>query len=50
MMLDWLGEGDGAAAIRAAVERALSGRHLTPDLGGGLTTTQMTDAIVQHLS
>jgi tartrate dehydrogenase/decarboxylase/D-malate dehydrogenase len=50
MMLDWLGEGDGAAAIRAAVERALSGRHLTPDLGGALTTTQMTDAIVQHLS
>jgi tartrate dehydrogenase/decarboxylase / D-malate dehydrogenase len=49
MMLDWLGEADGAAAIRAAVERALSGRHLTPDLGGTLTTTQMTDAIVQHL-
>jgi tartrate dehydrogenase/decarboxylase / D-malate dehydrogenase len=50
MMLDWLGEADGAAAIRAAVERALSGRHLTPDLGGTLTTTQMTDAIVQHLA
>ncbi len=49
MMLDWLGERDAAAAIRAAVERALGARNLTPDLGGTLTTTAITAAIVAHL-
>jgi tartrate dehydrogenase/decarboxylase/D-malate dehydrogenase len=49
MMLEWLGEADSAAAIRTAVEHALSAGHRTPDLGGRLTTTEMTEAIVQHL-
>jgi tartrate dehydrogenase/decarboxylase/D-malate dehydrogenase len=49
MMLEWLGEPAAAASIRGAVERALSARHLTPDVGGTLTTTQITDAIVTHL-
>ena len=49
MMLEWLGEADSAAAIRTAVEHALGAGQRTPDLGGRLTTTQMTDAIVQHL-
>lgn len=49
MMLEWLGEGQAAAAIRAAVERALAGGGLTPDLGGKLTTTQATEAIVEHM-
>ena len=34
MMLDWLGEADAAAAVRAAVERALAAGHRTPDIGG----------------
>ena len=49
MMLDWLGERDAAASIRGAVERALAGRNLTPDVGGALTTTALTAAIVKHL-
>jgi tartrate dehydrogenase/decarboxylase/D-malate dehydrogenase len=49
MMLDWLGETKAAAAMRRAVERAFADGNLTPDLGGKLTTTQMTDAIVQRL-
>ena len=49
MMLEWLGETHGAAAIRTAVERALGARQLTPDIGGTLTTTQITAAIVNHL-
>jgi tartrate dehydrogenase/decarboxylase/D-malate dehydrogenase len=49
MMLDWLGETESAAAIRGAVERALAARNLTPDVGGTLTTTQITTAIVNSL-
>ena len=49
MMLEWLGEADATAAIRTAVERALAARNLTPDVGGTLTTTSITDAIVKHL-
>jgi tartrate dehydrogenase/decarboxylase/D-malate dehydrogenase len=49
MMLEWLGEADATAAIRGAVERALAARNLTPDVGGTLTTTSITDAIVKHL-
>jgi tartrate dehydrogenase/decarboxylase/D-malate dehydrogenase len=49
MMLEWLGEADATVAIRTAVERALAARNLTPDVGGTLTTTSITDAIVKHL-
>ena len=49
MMLDWLGERDAAASIRGAVERAVAGGNLTPDVGGTLTTTALTAAIVKHL-
>jgi tartrate dehydrogenase/decarboxylase/D-malate dehydrogenase len=49
MMLEWLGEAEAAAAIRGAVERALAARHLTPDVGGTLTTAQTTDEIVKQL-
>jgi tartrate dehydrogenase/decarboxylase/D-malate dehydrogenase len=49
MMLEWLGEADAAVAIRTAVERALAARNLTPDVGGTLTTTSITDAIVKYL-
>jgi tartrate dehydrogenase/decarboxylase/D-malate dehydrogenase len=50
MMLEWLGEGEAAGVLRAAVERALAGGHLTPDVGGTLTTQAMTEAIVKHLA
>jgi tartrate dehydrogenase/decarboxylase / D-malate dehydrogenase len=46
MMLDWLGEPQAARAIRAAVERTFAAGHLTPDLGGSLSTSQLTDRIV----
>jgi 3-isopropylmalate dehydrogenase len=35
-----------AAAIEAAVERTLEAGHLTGDLGGSLSTTAMTDAVL----
>ena len=49
MMLEWLGEPAAAGAIRTAVERALAASHLTPDVGGKLRTTQVTEAIVKEL-
>lgn len=46
MMLDWLGEPQAAGLLRDAVERALGKGSLTPDLGGTLSTADMTRAIV----
>jgi tartrate dehydrogenase/decarboxylase/D-malate dehydrogenase len=49
MMLDWLGEADGGDRLRKAVEGALAAGHLTPDVGGPLTSVEMTRAIVQQI-
>jgi tartrate dehydrogenase/decarboxylase/D-malate dehydrogenase len=49
MMLDWLGEPEAAGRLRTAVERALAAGNLTPDVGGRLTTREMTDAIVDRV-
>jgi tartrate dehydrogenase/decarboxylase/D-malate dehydrogenase len=49
MMLDWLGEPDGGRVLRTAVERSLAAGHLTADVGGALTTGEMTRAIVQQI-
>ena len=49
MMLDWLGESEAGDRLRQAVERALAGGNLTPDVGGSLTTDEMTRAIVQQI-
>jgi isocitrate/isopropylmalate dehydrogenase len=49
MMLDWLGESTAARMIRTAVDRALAEGNLTPDVGGKLSTSQMTQAIVNRL-
>ena len=49
MMMDWLGEAESARKMRTAVDRALAAGNLTPDVGGKLTTNQMTQAIVNRL-
>ncbi|HUH96295.1 MAG TPA: isocitrate/isopropylmalate dehydrogenase family protein [Anaerolineales bacterium] len=49
MMLDYLGEPRQAGAIRRAVESCLESGRTTPDLGGELTTDQMTRAILAAL-
>ncbi|MGH7322683.1 MAG: isocitrate dehydrogenase (NAD(+)) [Candidatus Rokuibacteriota bacterium] len=50
MMLRHLGEGEAADRIHQAVLRVLAeGKHLTGDLGGHATTTELTDAIVGAL-
>ena len=49
MMLDWLPGQDGSK-IRKAVACALADpENRTPDMGGVLNTTQMTDAILKAL-
>jgi tartrate dehydrogenase/decarboxylase/D-malate dehydrogenase len=48
MMLDHLGEAGAAARLMAAVERVTAaGAPLTPDLGGGATSRQVTDAVCE---
>jgi tartrate dehydrogenase/decarboxylase/D-malate dehydrogenase len=49
MMLDWLGEAEGAGRIGRAVEAALAGGAATPDLAGALTTSAMGDAVLARL-
>jgi tartrate dehydrogenase/decarboxylase/D-malate dehydrogenase len=49
LMLDWLGEPRAAATVRTAVEGSLAAGHFTPDLGGALTTAEMTAKIVEHV-
>jgi isocitrate/isopropylmalate dehydrogenase len=43
MMVEWLDLDEAAAAIRLAVERALAQEIGTPDIGGALSTEQMTE-------
>ena len=50
MMLDWLGEAPAAAAVRRAVEQALADGNLSQDMGGKLTTGELTAAIVQRVT
>ena len=50
MMLDWLGESAAAAQIEAAVRRVFADRTArTRDMGGSLSTTEMTGAILSAL-
>ncbi len=49
-MLDYLGMKEESKAIFKAVEQVISeGRHVTYDLGGNSTTSEMTDAIIEKL-
>jgi tartrate dehydrogenase/decarboxylase/D-malate dehydrogenase len=49
MMLEWLGLDESASDVRSAVEKALAQPGGTRDMGGKLTTTEMTDRIIQSL-
>ncbi|HKV25224.1 MAG TPA: tartrate dehydrogenase [Candidatus Acidoferrum sp.] len=45
LMLEHLGEADGAELLMRAVERVTASRVLTPDLGGAATTREVTTSI-----
>jgi 3-isopropylmalate dehydrogenase len=50
LLLDHLGHGEPADAIRGAVRRAVAALRCTPDLGGSLTTKDAAAAIVAELT
>lgn len=50
MLLDHLGERDAASRVEAAVDAALAGGELTPDLGGTASTESFTDAVIARLA
>jgi homoisocitrate dehydrogenase len=49
MMLDYLNESDHANYLRRAVEACIASGQSTPDLGGRLKTSQMTNAVIANL-
>ena len=49
MMLDHLGLKEYGAQIRTAIEACISEGYLTPDLGGALSTAEMTEKVVQKI-
>lgn len=49
MLLEHLDYDEAAATVRSAVEAVLADGPTTPDLGGGATTAEVTDAIVERL-
>jgi isocitrate/isopropylmalate dehydrogenase len=49
MMLDYLHETDSAKRLRNAVNACIASNESTPDLGGNLTTSQVTERVIFHL-
>ncbi len=49
MMLDHLGETGQAARLRNAIEACIAYGQVTPDLGGSLTTSQMTQQVIEKI-
>jgi len=49
MLLDYIGEGGSAARLRNAVERCIDRDAVTADLGGKLTTEEMTGQVILEL-
>jgi len=49
MMLDQLGEKESAALIEFAVKQATRKGALTPDIGGSMKTTEITEAVITQI-
>jgi len=50
MMLEHLGEAESAKCLHASVESCIAEGKVTPDLGGTLTTSQMTRQVIERLN
>jgi len=50
MMLEYLDEKNHAHALRRAVDACMVGGQVTPDLGGSLTTAQVTEEVIRRLN
>ena len=49
MMLDHLGENESAERLRRAVEACIANNESTPDLGGNLMTSEVTEKVIGYL-
>jgi len=49
IMLEYLNETESAERLRKAVNECIANNESTPDLGGDLTTSQVTQRIIQRL-
>ena len=49
MMLDYLNETASANRLRNAVESCIADKETTPDLGGALTTSEVTKKVIERL-
>ena len=49
MMLEYLNENEQASRLRKSVKTCIANRNVTPDLGGNLTTSEMTQAVISYL-
>jgi len=47
MMLDILNERESAKRLRSVVNDCIANNESTPDLGGSLTTSQVTERVIQ---
>jgi len=50
MMLDYLNETESAERLRNTVEACIANNETTPDLGGELTTVQVTERVIEKLN
>jgi len=50
MLLDYLGESEQAGRVRAGVDGLLRDNRVTPDLGGDLSTEEVTQALIRGLA
>ena len=49
LLLDYIGEKTKANVLRHAIEKSIREGHVTKDLGGTLTTDQITDSIINNI-
>lgn len=50
MMLDYLNETESAERLKIAIQDCISKNESTPDLGGNLTTNQVTEKVIQRIN
>ena len=49
MMLEYLNEAESAERLRKAVNECIANNESTPDLGGSLPTSQVTERVIRRL-
>jgi isocitrate/isopropylmalate dehydrogenase len=49
MLLDYLNEKELAGRLRNAIETCIANNESTPDLGGSLTTSEVTERVIVRL-